>query len=267
MTATDDTPTDGTGTDDTSTGSTSSDGTTPIRKAWTAHPLGVLATVVVSAILFSLVAMASNTEPLGTRVSSSSRTIQPIESFNTSLRENVQEDITAEPAEEPREPIRLPQWLYNTLGVLVAAGALWFLALQRLSFRIRRANAQKSTTATEPTEEEQAEEIVAFTIDLIDELGMGGDPRQAIQRAYAAVETGFGSQDLARKPAETPAQYLHRVLGRNGAVADPLERLTALFEQARYSSHDIDESMRTDAIAALSEIRDSYRTYTPARLR
>lgn len=240
---------------------------TSIRKAWTARPLAVLATLLLAVTLLSLIAMASNTEPLAERVSSGSRTIQPIESFNPVLGDRQEEEVVAEQASEPREPIRLPGWMYVALGVAVAAGALWFLALQRLSFRVRRATAQRTTTESEPTEEEQAEEIVSFTIDLIDELAAGDDPRLAIQGAYAAVETGFGKRELERKPAETPAQYLHRALGRNGAVAAPLERLTSLFETARYSTHDIDESMRTDAIEALSEIRDSYRRFSTIRAR
>ena len=35
-----------------------------------------------------------------------------------------------------------------------------------------------------------------------------------------------------------------------------VSRLTSLFEQAKFSRHTIDESMKQDAIAALREIRD-----------
>jgi len=105
------------------------------------------------------------------------------------------------------------------------------------------------------------------TPDLIDDLSIEGDPRAAIQRAYAAVETGFGSRDLARKPAETPLRYLQRVFGRNLDQSAPLQQLTVLFEAARFSSAPVTEQMRTQAIEAFAEIREHYRSRRRGRVR
>jgi hypothetical protein len=44
------------------------------------------------------------------------------------------------------------------------------------------------------------------------------------------------------------------------ARADAVVRLTDLFELAKFSRHDIDASMKLEAIGALREIRDDLRT-------
>jgi hypothetical protein len=96
--------------------------------------------------------------------------------------------------------------------------------------------------------------------DLIADLRADPDPARAIQRAYAALETGFGNAALARKPSETCTTYLHRTIGVVGGVSQPLRTLTTLFELARFSDATIDEQMRADAIEALALVRDAWRT-------
>ena len=66
----------------------------------------------------------------------------------------------------------------------------------------------------------------------------------------------LGPHGLRRKPSETPLEYLRRVLLGLTARGDAVSRLTGLFEQAKFSRHEIDSPMKQDAIAALREIRD-----------
>jgi hypothetical protein len=61
---------------------------------------------------------------------------------------------------------------------------------------------------------------------------------------------------LRRLPSETSLEYLRRVLIGLTARGEPVKRLTSLFEQAKFSRHEIDGSMKHDAIGALREIRD-----------
>jgi hypothetical protein len=56
--------------------------------------------------------------------------------------------------------------------------------------------------------------------------------------------------------SETPVEYLRRVLLELTDRADAVARLTDLFELAKFSRHEIDSSMKLDAIGALREIRD-----------
>jgi hypothetical protein len=90
----------------------------------------------------------------------------------------------------------------------------------------------------------------------LDALESERDPRRAILAAYARVQSLLASDGLPRRASETEPEYLARVLEHYGAAAQPARRLTELFVWARYSAGDVDEQMRTDAIAAARALRD-----------
>jgi hypothetical protein len=101
-----------------------------------------------------------------------------------------------------------------------------------------------------------AEDLAASITDAIDDLEAEPDARRAVIAAYARMEAVLGRHGLRRRPSETPFEYLQRILlgltGRSAAV----QRLTSLFEHAKFSRHEIDAAMKHEAIAALREIRD-----------
>ena len=198
------------------------------------------------------VGLASNAEPIssGEARPAGPRDILPIEA-----------NLGGESTETPRveNPIELPDFVVIAIAIALGLGALYLLSRQRFSFRLRRpAVSFARVTDVEVTEEDQADAIAEFARDLIDELNDGDSPRYAIQRAYAAVETGFGSPELTRQPAETPLRYLNRIFGRHKEVHEPLSQLTDLFQHARFSSEPVDEPMRQEAIEALQAIRSHY---------
>ncbi|MFT4988528.1 MAG: hypothetical protein ACI9BK_001301 [Acidimicrobiales bacterium] len=216
-------------------------------------PLRRLAVFAAGALgLLMLVAVASNAEQftLGETGTPPGRNILAIES-----------GLAPSETETPKiaKPVDIPESVVIAFSVVLGIGLLYLLSRQRFSFRFRRPSINLTrSAAVEITEEEQAEQIADFARDLIDELNDGDSPRYAIQRAYAAVETGFGATELTRKPAETPLRYLDRIFGRHARVKQPLEQLTHLFQRARFSSEPVDEDMRASAIEALTEIRDYY---------
>jgi hypothetical protein len=73
------------------------------------------------------------------------------------------------------------------------------------------------------------------------------------------METVLGYHGLPRESHEAPFEWLHRILVSLHASALSVERLTELFERARFSRHTIDENMREDAIHALTDVRDELR--------
>jgi hypothetical protein len=80
------------------------------------------------------------------------------------------------------------------------------------------------------------------------------DAQAAIIACYVAMEASLASAGTARGTAETPDELLGRAtqsgLLRGGAAG----RLTALFYEARYSSHALPASARDAAVQALDEI-------------
>lgn len=227
-------------------------------------PLRRLLAVVVSVgSLLLLAGLASNTEQLWFASPEPEPAPRTVESSGA--------QITTERSESSgTQASPLPDWVPAVFLVAII-GIIVYLVVQhgpRFSFRgLNKRRLKRAQRQEPPTEDQQDDEIIRVTTDLIDELSIEGDPRIAIQRAYAAVETGFGSRELARKPAETPLRYLQRVFGRNLDQSGPLQQLTTLFETARFSQRPITEDMRDQAIGAVSDIREHYRSRRRGRVR
>lgn len=218
-----------------------------------------------SALLLTIVGVASNAEDIELGSGEADVSSSATRTGGADARDEIPVDVDDEPEIRIRRA-ELPRWLIWIVGAITAAGALWFLTRQRISILLGRRRLPRVETTSTMTEAERAEAIAELADDLIDELELGGEPRVAIQRAYAAVETGFGTRELRRRPAETPLNYLDRVFGRRRQAAPALGRLTDLFQLARFSTEPVDESMRLDAIEALRDIRDQYRVVGRARI-
>jgi hypothetical protein len=131
-------------------------------------------------------------------------------------------------------------------GAAFAAGAAIGIAALFLIFR------HPSPSGSRKRDDEALDHAVAAGVAALESET---DPRQAVIKAYAGMERALAEDGLPRRPSETPLEYLRRALERLSAGAAATTRLTSLFEQARFSSHVIDEPMRREALAALSDLR------------
>jgi hypothetical protein len=136
--------------------------------------------------------------------------------------------------------------LWIALVLLAAAAA----------FAFYRWRTRKPLFVPRDSELTVTEDFVASIDDAIDDLESEPDARRAVIAAYARMEAALGRNGLRRSPSETALEYLRRVLLELAARAEPVQRLTALFEQAKFSDHVIGDGMKHDAIAALRAIRD-----------
>lgn len=91
--------------------------------------------------------------------------------------------------------------------------------------------------------------------DTLDDLRAERNPRKAVIGAYARMEKLFAAHQVPREEAETPQQYVERVLARLQVSSFAVRRLTELYERARFSPHTVDAGMKGDAIAALEGLR------------
>ena len=104
------------------------------------------------------------------------------------------------------------------------------------------------------------QEAVSLALDeSLDDLRADPDLRRAIVAAYARMERALAAVGIARRPAEAPFEYVGRALTSLDASAEAAERLTALFEWAKFSHHEPGPAMRDDAIDALVAVRDELR--------
>jgi hypothetical protein len=80
------------------------------------------------------------------------------------------------------------------------------------------------------------------------------DAQAAIIACYVAMEASLASAGTSRGAAETPDELLSRA-ARSGLLhGGAASRLTALFYEARYSSHALPPSARDEAVQALDAI-------------
>lgn len=91
--------------------------------------------------------------------------------------------------------------------------------------------------------------------DTLDDLRAERDPRKAVIRAYARMEQTFAAYRVPREPAETPLEYVARVLDRLHVSGFAVRRLTQLFERAKFSKHAVDAATKEEAIDVLVGLR------------
>jgi hypothetical protein len=97
-----------------------------------------------------------------------------------------------------------------------------------------------------------AEELAQVVETTVDDLRAEADPRKAVIAAYAKMEGVLTSHGLPRKQAETQLEYLARILTELEVEGAAVRKLTELFGYAKFSEHEIDEEMRSEAIDALT---------------
>ena len=103
------------------------------------------------------------------------------------------------------------------------------------------------------------EELAVAVETTIEDLRAERDARRAVIAAYASMERVLAAHGLARRRAETPFEYLARILRELNVRESAVRSLTQLFEYAKFSAHDIDAGMKEEAITALSDVRDDLR--------
>ena len=126
----------------------------------------------------------------------------------------------------------------------------------------RRSSASSQLVGLGRSRQPEAKQDFTYEVNALDlllhEIEHEHDPRRAIVKCFAALETGLGDPYMARRRSETPGQFVQRVLGHFEVLDAPLSELVQLFERARFSEHVITPAMRVRAIELLSSVRHHY---------
>jgi hypothetical protein len=86
---------------------------------------------------------------------------------------------------------------------------------------------------------------------------LGGSPRNAIVACWDRFEGQAERVNAARHPWETPTEFTLRLLAAVSADQPAVQRLAALYQEARFSEHPMDETSRQAALEALDAIHGS----------
>jgi hypothetical protein len=82
------------------------------------------------------------------------------------------------------------------------------------------------------------------------------DARAAIIACYVAMERSLADRGTARGAADTPDELLARAVASGAVRGGAAGRLTALFYEARFSTHPLGAGQRDAASAALDELAE-----------
>jgi hypothetical protein len=143
--------------------------------------------------------------------------------------------------------IQLSDILY---ALLVAALVLAVVVAVRWSNRLRLAiRPDDGDEETEDSEDlREAVESGRAALRTFD------DARAAIIACYLAMERSLAERGTARGVADTPDELLTRAIQNEVVHGTAAARLTALFYEARFSTHPMDQGQRTAAERALDEL-------------
>lgn len=140
-------------------------------------------------------------------------------------------------------------------AVVVAAGLAIAAGFLLRGFRFHKQRSPRAKLA------EQVQEVVE---EGLEELETESDPRRAVIAAYARMEQALARVGLPRARHEAALEYLDRLLALLDARSPAAQRLTELFQLAKFSDHAIDAGMQREAIRALVELREELRARVAA---
>jgi hypothetical protein len=135
--------------------------------------------------------------------------------------------------------------LYGLLVIALAASvaiSIWW------STRLRR------PAAPLVIEDVSTEELAEAVAEGQAALAGVDDARAAIIACYVAMERRLAERGTARAVADTPDELLARAVAAGVVRGGAAGRLTALFYEARFSTHPLDSGQRGAASAALDEL-------------
>ena len=139
--------------------------------------------------------------------------------------------------------------LYGLLiAALAAAAAVSVWWSRQLKPSRRRRRCRGGLFAKDPEDLREAVESGRWALHSVD------DTRAAIIACYVAMENSLAERGAARGIADTPDELLARATESGLVRGTAAARLTALFYEARFSSHPMDRGQRDAAERALDEL-------------
>ncbi len=158
-----------------------------------------------------------------------------------------------------------PAWLGDlAIAVGIAAGVLLVAVITWYVVRaVRAVDLRRHAAPPPPADLEFAPPGVAGALaDAVDEVLARierGQPRDAIVACWLRWEDVAADAGVARRPAETAADFTERVLATYRVSTPTLGRLADLYREARFSAHRMDDAARGEARAALEQVRTELR--------
>lgn len=155
---------------------------------------------------------------------------------------------TAETTESPFWRIIAAIGFVLLVWLAVVVISTWLRMLGRAEWRRRR---REPGFVPLP---EVVDPVVALDIEAARTALAEGTPRNAIVACWLQLERDAAAAGLPRHPAETSVEYTSRVVGASSVDRAPIDELGALYREARFSRHELDDDDRRRATEALARV-------------
>jgi len=152
-----------------------------------------------------------------------------------------------------------PHFAATPVAIVLAAAGIAALAAILASRSRRR---EREPPELGPSLARSLADVLSETLD---DLRAEPDPRKAVIAAYARLERALAAFGVPRRPSDAPEEYLQRILIDLEVGARHAARLTQLFEDAKFSSHEIGGEMKKESITLLELIRADLHAADAAR--
>ncbi|SRR6266536_237010 len=163
----------------------------------------------------------------------------------------------AVPAGPDAPGFQLPGWLAVVAAGLCLAAvafAVGFLVWIFLKDRIR-VRSKPLTTVDQPRVLRTEEVVAAVDAGLSGLSDSDADPRRAVIACWVRLEEAAAAAGTPRHPGDTPTDLVARLLAAHRVSQPVLDALAAVYREARYATHPVDESTRAAAIRSLGQLR------------
>lgn len=183
------------------------------------------------------------------------QTQEPVDSDASSLSDLA----VIEPEDSGREPLEFPDWIEAILRVVLIAAMIGLLIALGIAAWKRRPRLRWRRRAGG----DDFEVLPDVAAAIVDEAAAqrtalrGGTPRNAIVQCWLRLEHDVASVGLTRNPADTSVEFTERVLSSYAVDSAAIHELSALYREARFSEHALDESARAAAVDALERLHQA----------
>jgi hypothetical protein len=148
-----------------------------------------------------------------------------------------------------KPPTSLPLFDYAIAGLILA------LALASCGLMLLLVFADRLVRWLHHPRPGRAEALGTAAAQSLEDLRADPDARAAIIRAYRRFELALAAVRVVRPVWQTPSEFMRATLDEAAVPAAAVERLTALFEVARFSDHALGPDARDAAYGCLDAVR------------
>ena len=170
--------------------------------------------------------------------------------------------VTMPPETSPTLPPRgdstagIPNWIGTLVSALVLGAVVVCAVIAAVSAWQHRPRLRWWRREAVDEFEVLPDIVAAMSADAAEQRAalIRGAPRNAIVQCWLRLEAVVANAGLPRDPADTSTEFTSRVLATYTVDRQALLELSALYREARFSTHEMGESDREAAIAALEAL-------------